>query len=292
MSLDLKSVGLFIRVAAVKAIGKAGREFGLSRTAATQRIQSLESAVGVQLFHRTTRTVTLTTDGEVFLEHAKRITDGVEEALSDFQKDPKTIKGDLKIASSASFGRQHIAPYVHEFLDRHPNVTLNLSLSDAVVNIVEQSFDLSIRLGELTPSSLKARRLGASPRVFVAAPSYLARHPAPLTATDLTAHNCIMRGDIRSWKLMAPDGSATDYKVSGNFTSDSAEAVTEAAISGLGITRKCKWEIADQLADGRLVEVLEDHTALPVWSVYAVRSPSRLPPARVRAFTDFLRAKL
>ena len=292
MALDLRSMELFVRIAAVGAIGKAGAEFGLSRTAATQRIQALEDNVGVQLFHRTTRTVSLTSDGEIFLDHAKRIIENVEEALSDAHNDPRTIRGDLRIACPASFGKRHVAPYVAEFLETHPKVAVHLHLSDAVVDIVEQGFDMAIRLGELATSSLKARRLAASPRVVVATPGYIERHGAPEMPDDLKAHNCLMRGDVRSWKLTAPDGSAVDAKVSGNFTSDSAEAVTELALSGIGVARKCRWEIAEHLESGRLVTVLDDYTVAPVWSVFAVRSPSRLPPTRVRAFTDYLKGTL
>lgn len=192
MALDLKSLELFIRVAAIGALGKAGSELGLSKTAATHRIQSLESELGVQLLHRTTRTLSLTSDGETFLGHALRIIENVEEALSDAQKDPRALSGELRVASSASFGRQHIAPYVAEFLETHHGISLQLSLSDAVIDLVNGGFDLSIRLGELAPSSLKARRLAASPRITVAAPSYLARHKAPEAPEQLSEHNCLM----------------------------------------------------------------------------------------------------
>lgn len=292
MPLDLKSLELFVRAASLGAIGKAGGEVGLSRTAATQRIQSLETEVGVQLFHRTTRKLSLTGDGETFLEHAKRILDNVDEALSETQRDPRTIRGELRIASSASFGRRHIAPYIAEFLDAHPSVSIQLSLSDMVVDLVNGGFDLSIRLGELAPSSLKARRLAASPRIIVAAPLYLARHEMPGTPEELVKHNCLMRGDARTWKLRGPDGRLRDYKATGNFASDSAEAITEAALTGLGIARKCKWEVTDELEAGTLIQILKEQTVMPEWSVFAVRSPSRHVPARVRAFVEFLREKL
>ncbi|MBY8974938.1 LysR family transcriptional regulator [Rhodobacteraceae bacterium NNCM2] len=291
MALDLKSVELFVRVASVGAIGKAGAEFGLSPTAATQRIQTLEAIVGSQLLHRTTRAVSLSADGEVFLAHAKRIISDVEEALADAQRGPQAIRGELRLACPASFGRKYIAPLVAEFLDDHPKTSIQLHLSDSVIDIVELGFDLAIRVGELAPSTLKARRLGASPRLLVAAPGYLARRGAPERPDDLKNHNCLVREDIRSWKLLGPDGAISETRVAGNFSTNHAEAVTEAAVSGLGIARKCRWEIAEQLADGSLVPVLADHAVAPAWNVFAVRSPSRLPPARVRAFTDFLEAK-
>ena len=291
MSLDLKSLELFVRVATVGAIGKAGAEFGLSPTAATQRIQALEKDVGAQLLHRSTRAVALSADGELFLDHAKRIIANVEDALADVQCDPQSIQGELRVAGSASFGRIHLAPYIAEFMDEHPNVSIQLHLTDAVVDIIEDGFDLAIRLGELAPSALKARRIGDSARILVAAPSYIEQRGLPENPEALKLHHCLTRGDIRTWALRSPDGTRVDAKVYGRFTTNHAEAVTEAAVSGLGIARKCKWEIAGQLASGALVQILGDHLVVPEWSVFAVRPPSRMQPARVRAFTDFLERK-
>ena len=291
MSLDLKSVELFVRVATVGAIGKAGAEFGLSPTAATQRIQALEKDVGAQLLHRSTRAVSLSADGELFLDHAKRIIANVEDALADVQCDPQTIQGELRISSSASFGRKFIVPYIAEFMAAHPSVSVQLHLTDAVFDIIEQGFDVAVRLGELAPSALKARRIAQSPRMLVAAPSYIDQWGTPLRPQDLKAHHCLLRGDVRTWSFKAPEGSQIDARVSGKFTTNYSEAVTEAALTGLGIARKCRWEIAEQLAAGTLVPVLEDYRVVPEWSVFAVRPPSRLPPARVRALTDFLEEK-
>ncbi|MEL6747085.1 MAG: LysR family transcriptional regulator [Pseudomonadota bacterium] len=291
MSLDLKSVELFVRIASVGAIGKAGAEFGLSPTAATQRVQALEKVLGIQLFHRSTRAVTLSAEGELFLGHANRIIAGVADAMADVQQDPHSLKGELRVASSASFGRQHLAPYVVEFLAHHPDLSVQLQLSDAKVDIIDQGFDLAIRLGELAPSALLARKLGRSPRVLVAAPSYLARHGHPRSPEELKDHHCLIRGDMRTWDFRTRDQNLVQIKVSGKFTTNLAEAITEAAVAGLGIARKCKWEVADQIADGRLLVLCDDYALLPEWDVYAVRPPSRVQPQRVRVFVDFLEDK-
>lgn len=291
MSLDPKSLELFVRVVALGAIGKAGAELGLSRTAATQRIQDLETAVGTQLLHRTTRTVSLSVDGEIFLGHARRILEDIEDAFSDLQNDPATVSGELRVASSASFGRKHIAPYVAQFLGQYPRLSLQLHLSDSTFDIVENGFDLAIRLGEFSPSTLKARKVGESARIMVAAPSYLARNGTPSVPTELRDHNCLIRSDVRTWTTRGPDAQIEDVKVSGNLNTNLAEAVTEAALSGMGIARKCLWEVVEHLEAGELAEVLPDYTVLPEWGIYAVRSPSRTPPPRVRAFTDFIADK-
>lgn len=291
ISMDLKSLELFVRIAALGAIGKAGRELGLSRTAATQRIQELEARVGTQLLHRTTRAVSLSADGEVFLAHAKRIISSVEDAFADLQQSPDAIQGELRIASSASFGRRMITPYVADFLAMYPKVSIQLDMSDGVVDIVEQGFDMAIRLGELAPSTLKARALAASPRVVVAAPDYLAREGIPERPDDLKAHNCLVRADVRTWRFRATDEAGLEVRVSGNFSTNLAEGITEAALSGLGIARKCVWEIAEHLETGALVTLLDSYIVVPEWRVFAVRSPSHRPPPRVRAFADFLDAR-
>ncbi|MEM6974140.1 MAG: LysR family transcriptional regulator [Pseudomonadota bacterium] len=291
MALDPKSLELFVRVAKLGAIGKAGAELGLSRTAATQRVQELESALGVQLLHRTTRTVALSVDGEIFLGHAKRILDDMEDAFSDLQRDPATVSGELRVASSASFGRKHIAPHMAEFLALYPKLSVQLHLSDSAFDIVENGFDLAVRLGELSPSTLKSRRIGDSTRVAVASPDYLARRGIPSVPADLRSHNCLIRSDIRTWTTRGPGGQIEDVRVSGNFSTNLAEAVTEAALSGIGIARKCRWEIAEHLESGELTVVLPHHRVLPEWGIYAVRPPSRTQSPRVRAFTDFITAK-
>lgn len=288
MSFDLKSLELFVRVAAVGAIGKAGAELGLSRATATQRIQELETAVGVQLLHRTTRSVSLSVDGEAFLAHARRILEDVDEAMLDLHGDPTSVGGELRIASSASFGRKFLAPLVAGFLQRYPKLSIQLHLSDTTFDIIENGFDLAVRLGKLSPSTLKARKIGESPRIMVAAPDYLARFGTPVQPSDLEAHNCLIRSDVRTWSKRGPDGQMYQVKVKGTFATNLAEAVTETALSGVGIARKCGWEVSEYLASGDLVQVLPEYTVLPEWDVSVVRPPSRSPPARVRAFTEYI----
>jgi len=288
---DLKSLELFVKVAKLGAIGKAGLEFGLSPTAATQRIQALEASIGTQLLHRSTRSVSLSSDGEIFFAHAERILESLEDAVSDIQACPQTVQGKLRVAGPASFGRKYIAPYIGEFLGQNPNVSVQLHLSDGAFDIVENGYDLAIRLGNLSPSTLKARKLAESPRILVAAPSYLERAGTPRDEEELSKHECVIRGDLRTWSLRRSDGSVTGVKVNGRFASNLAEAVTEAALAGVGIARKCTWEIAEYLSSGRLVRVLDDYTVLTEWNVYAVRPPARIEPPRVRLFKAFLEEK-
>ncbi|MEM6498986.1 MAG: LysR substrate-binding domain-containing protein [Pseudomonadota bacterium] len=291
MSLDLKSLELFVRVATVGALGKAGAEFGLSPTSTTQRIQALEKVVGVPLLHRSTRAISLSKDGEVFLAHAKRILADVEDALADVQYDPSTVRGELTVASAASFGRLKIAPFIGEFMETCPGVSVHLNLTDATIDIIEDQIDVAIRLGVLAPSSLIARKIGRSPRVIVAAPAYLERFGSPALPSDLSQHHVLLRGEMKSLSFVGPDGGECDVKITGKFSTNHAEAITEAALSGLGIARKCRWEIEPYLASGALITVLDAYTVTPEWDIHSVRPPAKQQPPRVRAFVDFLEAK-
>ncbi len=291
MGLDPRTLELFVRVAALGAFGKAARAFGLSPTAATQRIKGLEAELGVKLFNRTTRAVALTADGEVFLAHAKRILTSFEDARSDLSGGAANVKGELRVTTSASFGRRYVAPYIAEFLADHPEVSVRLDLSDAIVDIVELGYDLALRIGTLTSSSLVARKLAVNPRLLVASPDYLSRRGHPQTPKDLSMHNCIVLGENRIWQLEGPDGGTQNVRVSGNFATNYGEATTEAALHGAGIALKSRWDIRPQLDDGSLVPVLEAFSVHPEWSVWAVRPPGQRIPARVRTFIAFMERK-
>lgn len=288
MALDQKTLELFARIAALRAVGRAGAELSLSPSAATQRIQSLEAELGVQLFNRTTRRVSLTEEGERFLVHARRIVDTIEEARADLKGSTVGARGELRVTASASFGRRHIAPHMAAFFKANPNVTLRLNLSDTVVDMVDQGFDLALRIGVLRSSTLVARKLADNPRLLVAAPKYLEIRSAPRAATELLEHNCIVLGENRIWHLRAPDGKRNSIRVNGNFQTDYGEAATEAAVGGAGIALKSKWDVQDFLDNGQLVPILPNFVVEPAWSVWAVRPAGHVVPARVAAFIGFM----
>ena len=256
MDFDLSSLRLFVRVAAVGAIGKAGAEFGFSSTNSSQRLQILESELQVKLLNRTTRAVSLTPDGEVFLEHAKRILEDVEEAQTALSYNAKLMQGTLRVTASASFGRTHIVPFVPEFLSLYPHVTLDLNLTDTVVDIVEHGIDLAFRMGELEPSSLLAQKIDDNPFLLVASPDYLERAGIPKVPEDLVQHACLLFGKATSWQLIGDDGSIHTVPVSGPVTVNLGDAVGEWVLSGLGIGMSAYWHSGPDLRAGRLVQVL------------------------------------
>ncbi|MEP3889472.1 MAG: LysR family transcriptional regulator [Hellea sp.] len=292
MSLDLKSVELFTRIAALNAIGRAGEEFGYSPTTASQRIQALEAELGVTLFLRTTRSVTLTQDGELFLTHAQSILSGIEDARLDLSGGATRLKGLLRVTASASFGQMFISPYIAEFIDQHPEARLHLNLTDSIVDIVAQGYDLSIRIGTLPSSTLRTQKLANNPRSLVASKKYIERMGMPDSVKDLAHHNCIFQGVTRQWGFKAPNGKIETINVSGNFDCNHGEAIRDAVINGLGIGLRSDWSIKKELINGDLISLLPDHEIQPVWEIYALRPPGPIMPARVRVFLEFLRGKL
>ncbi|MDO6561785.1 LysR substrate-binding domain-containing protein [Amphritea sp. 1_MG-2023] len=173
MDLDLKTLALFVRITSLGAIGRAGEEFGLSSTNASQRIQALEVTLGVKLFHRTTRVVTLTHDGQVFLEHAKRILDDVEETWNVFKGDDDKVQGKIRLTVSASYGRIYLVPFIPELLAKYPHLQIEIDFTDKTIDIVEQGYDIAFRMHALESTSLLARRIADNPMILVASPAYL-----------------------------------------------------------------------------------------------------------------------
>lgn len=292
MTFDLRTLELFVRVAALGAIGRAGAEFNLSPTNATQRIKALEASLGVRLLNRTTRAVSLTPDGELLVEHARRILDDVEEARLVLSHTSRAASGLLRVTASATFGRSHIVPFVPAFLRRHPGVTLDLHLTDTVVDIVELGYDLAFRLGELAPSMLLARKIDENPQALVASPDYLARAGHPRTPQDLAGHTCLPLGRARTWRLLGRDGHMHEVRVSGPVTVDLGDAVGEWILAGMGIGQTSLWHAGPDMRAGRLVTVLPGFRVWPPWAIWAVRPPGRLMPARVRAFLDFMQERI
>lgn len=292
LSFDLKTLELFVRVATLGAIGRAGAEFNLSATNATQRIKTLEAELGVKLLNRTTRAISLTPDGEILLEHARRILDDVADARTVLSRTAHTVSGPLKITASASFGRSHIVPFVPEFLRLYPDITLDLNLTDNIVDIVEEGYDLAFRIGQLAPSSLLAHAIDDNPQWLVASPDYLASAGHPKTPEDLTDHVCLPMGKTRIWRLKDRDGTVHEVHVSGPVTVNLGDAFGDWVLDGLGIGQAALWHAGPDLRAGRLVRVLPDYNVAPETRIWVVRAPGRLMSARVKAFLDFMQIRI
>lgn len=283
----ISDLEIFARVVTAGNMSAAGREMGLSPAVVSKRISHLEDRLGARLFQRTTRQLTLTESGQGFYDRIVNILAGIEEAETYVTRRNATPRGTLKVTAPTAFGRMHLAPYLTEFLEQYPDITLDLDLSDTFADIVGSGFDLAIRIAELEDSSLVAKKLAPSHRVICAAPSYLQRCGEPQSLDDLSDHNCLAAAAQDVWRLQGPDGLTT-ARINGNIRTNSTEVVREAVISGLGIGLRSTWDIGPELKSGKLRIILPDFHESPRVAVYAVYPCRQYVPAKLRVFVDFL----
>lgn len=285
--LNLLDVALFTRAAALSNLSAAGREFGLSAAVASARLAQLERQLGARLLHRTTRRISLTQEGEVFAERARTLLDAADAARASVGHAFEQPQGRLRVSMPSSLGRQHVSPVIPEFLQRFPGVSLDLRLSDEVVDIIDKGIDLAIRLGPMKDSTLVARKLATNRRVLCAAPAYLEKHGLPRHPQDLTQHECIVLSGQRNWAFMTPTG-IVDIRVSGRLATDNGEVIRDALVQGFGIGVKSTWSVAPFLHSGELVPVLANYPlaeSIAIWAVYPSRA---FVPPKTTAFIDFL----
>jgi DNA-binding transcriptional LysR family regulator len=255
-----------------------------------RRLDALEARLGVKLLQRTTRKLALTDEGAAFLEDCQRILGELEEAESAVSERGVHASGHLLISAPAGFGRQHVAPLLPSFLAEHRDVTVNLNLSDRVVDVVGEGVDVAIRIASMGDSSLVGVKLADNQRVLVASPAYLKRHGTPETLADLARHNCLAissEGSQRGWTFR-DQGKTFTLKVAGNMVCNDGAVLHDWALSGKGLAWRSMWEVGAEIDAGRLCTVL-DRYAAPGNDIYAVFAQRRHLPLRIRAFVDFLR---
>jgi DNA-binding transcriptional LysR family regulator len=282
---------VFARVAGLGSLSAAARALGISQTMATKHLAAIEDRLGVKLLHRTTRRMTLTEAGRHYLEAAERIIAELEEAEAAASADRLEARGTLRVNVPVSFGIREIAPLLPEFARSHPLVTVDLGLNDRVVDLIEEGWDMGVRIGQLANSTMVARKLAPCRTALCAAPSYLAEKGTPHRVSDLKDHNCLgytlsrtLGSDRWSFGI---DGTVT-VPVSGNLQANNGDVLVAAAVAGQGVIYQPTFLVSREIRAGRLVSLALDHPAIEVPGVYAVYPADRRPPAKVRAFIDFL----
>lgn len=278
---------IFARVARTGNMSAAGREMGLSPAVVSKRISLLEERLGVRLFQRTTRQLTLTETGEGFFKRVVDILSLVEEAEDFVARRNTSPRGQLKVTAPTSFSRLHVVPRLAEFNTRFPEIELDFHLTDNFVDIIRDGYDVAIRIGALQDSSLVARKLSPDTRVVCAAPAYLAKYGSPKSLADLDKHNCLSAGAQDVWRLEGPDGQH-QVRVKGNIRSNSAELIREALVSGLGIGLRGVWDIGAELRSGALQVALPQYRGSSHMAIYAVYPSRDFIPAKVNVFIEFL----
>lgn len=284
--MDAHHLQLFVRVAATNNISQAGKELGLSAAVASAHIKKLEDNLGVRLVHRTTRRVSLTEEGMMFLPHAEEVLASMELAQASVGAGSVTPQGTLRITAPASFGRMHMIPALNGFLARYPDLNVDLRLSDTIMDLVEGGYDVAIRNSALSDSTLIARRLARDNRIVCAAPQYLEQYGEPTTPEQLLEHDCIRLIGLENWSFQTSNGTQS-IKVRGSLRTDNGEAVRDACVKGIGISVCSTWIAYEYLRSGELVQILKQCPLEANTDVWAVYPSSRLLAPKVRALIDY-----
>ncbi|GAB4224802.1 MAG: LysR family transcriptional regulator [Kiloniellaceae bacterium] len=286
----MEGLPVFVRTVREGSFSAAARALELTPSAVSKQIGRLEDRLSVRLFNRTTRRLSLTEEGAAFYERASRILADLEDAAVSVSGMKAEPRGRLRVTLPTAFGILHLLPALPDFIARHAEVTLEIDLNDRFVNMVEEGFDLALRIGDLEDSSLIGRRLAANRRVLAASPGYLAGRPAPQRPEDLRDHDCLIytyRPQRHDWHLVDEAGQESVISVSGSLETNNPMMLRAAALSGLGVVLLPLWIIGPDLKEGRLQRVLPEHH-WPDSSIYAVYPPGRHLSAKVRRFVDFL----
>jgi DNA-binding transcriptional LysR family regulator len=283
----LKQIETFVSVANRGSLTAAATAEGVAPGVVSRRLDALEARLGVKLLLRTTRRVTLTFEGSAYLEDCQRILRELGDAEASVSLGGVKARGHLRLSAPAGFGRRHVAPLIMQFLDANPEVTVNLDLSDRLVDLVNEGVDCAIRVGELTDSSLVSIKLADNRRVVVASPDYLERHGTPQTLADLASHNCLSLGQQRGWLFRVGEEIAS-IKVSGQLECNDGAVLHEWALAGRGLAWRSLWEVGADLQSGALVSVLDGFAAPPT-GIHAVFPQRKYLPLRVRLLIDHLK---
>nr|WP_154356360.1 LysR substrate-binding domain-containing protein [Duganella aquatilis] len=284
---------VFATAARKASFAAAAEELGMSPAYVSKRIAILEQMLGVRLFHRTTRRVVVSEDGERVYAHAMTILENLDSMLHEVAERRDVPRGLLRICSSFGFGRNLVAPVVARLVAEHPSLQVRFEVFDRLVDIVAEGFDLDIRVGDEIAPHLIARKLMANHRILCASPAYLERHGTPRSLQELSGHNClaIKERDLPFgvWPLRS-GGAEENVKVTGSLSSNHGEIALQWAVAGAGIVLRSRWDAQPHLDSGELVQVLPQYTqSANVWAVY----PQRLAgSAKVRVCVEFMEQQL
>lgn len=284
----------FVQVADLGSVTRAAEAMGIAPSAVSRRLKELELRLGVQLLARTTRRMSLTESGQTFCERARRILAEVDEAESEVSDASRMLAGQLRIAAPLTFGVAHLTPIITDFVQAHPALTVDVDLSDRIVDLVGEGFDLAVRIGALRDSSLVARKICDVRVAAAASPEFLDRHGRPERPEHMRdwpalAYVGSERADI--WRFRRPDGSEGSVQLPVRMRANNGTVLRNAAAAGLGVVLQPSFILCEAVERGQLETVLTDHS-WPDIAIYAVYPQTRHLSAKARSFIDFLRARI
>lgn len=281
----------FVAVASKGSLTAVGHAQGMAPAAIGRHIDALEARLGVKLLLRTTRRITLTPEGSIFLEDCQRLLGEIAASEARVSQGSAKASGHLRLTAPAGFGRRHVAPLVPRFLAQHPDLEISLNLSDRIVDIVNEGVDCAVRVGDLPDSNLVSVRLADNRRLCVAAPAYLERAGVPRDPNELARHECLTlssdASQTRGWAFSI-GGVVTHVRPTGRLNCSDGQVLHDWCVAGLGLAWRSTWEVEQEVASGQLRSVLDEFIAPPN-GIYAVFAHAKLLPLRVRLWIDFLK---
>lgn len=288
----VQAMRVFTAVAAEGSFTRGAERLGVSVQAASKQLKALENRLGVLLFDRNTRSVTLNETGRAYLERCSSLLDELDELESTVQSQHATLRGRIRMTAPTAFGARYLVPALCRFMEQHPDISVDLNLSDRRVALVEEGYDLGLRIGELTDSALVARKLAPMPVVVCASPDYLAKRGVPTTPEDLAGHRCVIDSNFRNERqwLFLVDGERRRVAVDGPLTANAPEASRQYALAGLGVARCPMYVVNEDIVGGRLRVLLAEYEAFR-FGVYAMYPHRQHLSARVRTLVDHLAAE-
>jgi len=294
MALD--DLTAFVKVVELGGFSAAAPALRLTPSAVSKLIARLEQRVGVRLLQRTTRQVHCTPEGEAYYQRVAPLLAELRASEREVSDRSGAPRGLLRVTTSVAIGMHRVAPLVPDFLDRYPELQLDLTVEDRVNDLVAEGFDIAVRLGRATDSSLKARKIGQARRHIYAAPSYLQRHGTPRTPDDLLKHNCLNfsgQNVLNRWPVQDKDKSRLrEIEVAGNFRGNNGELLFQMALAGIGLMRLADLVAEGPMREGKLVRLLQPYDPPDSVPLYAVWPQGRFTPPKVRVFVDFLLERL
>ena len=279
----------FVAIAEQHSFTKAAKQLGISVAQVSRNIAELEASLAIKLLYRSTRSVSLTEEGLLYLQHCRHLVASLDEANRTLANLKATPRGQIKLTGPVFYGESRIAPLLHDFMLRYPDTELDLQLSNNKLDLVQGGYDLAIRLGTLESSSLIARKLASRTQYVVASPAYLAQHGTPTSLTALAQHQCLT-GTVANWRFMQ-QGKIVQFKPQGRIVCNSGVALRDAALKGLGLVQLPDYYVSDNLQQGELVAVLSE-LRQPDEGIWAIYPQNRHLSAKVRVLVDYLASKL
>lgn len=284
------AMSVFARVVELGSFARAADRLELSTSAVSRQVADLEAHLQTRLLNRTTRKLSLTESGHAFYERCIQVLADLDEAEQAAAQTSLVPRGTIKLTCGHSFGLLHLAPAMAEYLARNPEVKFDVSLSDRVVDLVEEGFDLGVRIGALGPANLIARKLGETRLIACASRDYLRKHGTPKTPEDLAHHNCVTYDyvpDSNLWRFRGAEGKEVSVTVSGNVHANNGDLLTQAAVAGIGVVYEPEFIVGEALKAKQLVRLLAEFEPPPL-GIYAVYASRKHLSAKVRSFVDFL----